>query len=84
MIYKWIYNEYIAKRNAVNKTGTKLLHVSYHEPHPLKKSITIRIGIDDSSDDYNAHEIIVKNLFVENVKNLQLFLDDMRKKWKSI
>ena len=27
---------------------------------------------------------LLKNLFVENVKNLQLFLDDMRKKWKSI
>lgn len=84
MIYKWIYNEYIVKRNAVNKSGAKLLHVSYHEPHPLKKSITIRISIDDSSDDYNTHEIIIKNFFVENVKNVQLFLDDMRTKWKSI
>jgi len=84
MLYIWIYNEYIVKRKVVNKSGTKLLHVSYHEPHPLKKSITFRIGLDDNSEDCNDHILITKNLFIENIKKLQLFLDDMRTKWKSI
>ena len=76
LLYQWLYDTYIVKKNDI------LSHVSYHEPHPLKKEIIFRIGLNNPSDDYDEHLKIAKKIMIDGITDLQLFITYMLKKWE--
>jgi DNA-directed RNA polymerase subunit L len=72
MITEWIYS----------KTPSDLLHISYHEPHPLKSTIVLRVGIDTKTDDEDVYIEHVKDFVIGHIKTLQEHLTELGKSWR--
>lgn len=72
MITEWIYS----------KAPSDLLHISYHEPHPLKSTIILRVGIDTKTDDEDVYIEQVKDFVIGHIKTLQEHLTELGKSWR--
>ena len=78
MIQEWIYNEEFKDDGA----GKDLSHVSYHEPHPLEKTIVIRLVLKDfDGTDFDVYKTKASELFVTYLSSLQSHISACLSEW---